>query len=75
MDKGVEYSRVSRNSLDTILAVWENAATLVGTFFFERIVDDDGYSYVLDTGTTIYKVEVESTSDSNETTLKITRFQ
>lgn len=75
VDKGVEYSRVSRASLNKIVDVWQNAARLVSTFFFERIVDDDGYSYVLDTGTTIYKIEVESIGVSDEMTLKITRYQ
>ena len=75
VEKVAEYSKIARNSVDNILDVWGAAGQTLKTFFFERIGDNDEYSYLMDSGTTIYKVEVESTDVSDEMTLKITRFQ
>lgn len=75
VEKMVEYNKVSRDSVDKIVDVWGTAARRVSNFFFDRIVDNDDYSYLLDTGTTIYKIEVRSTGVSDEMTLTITRYQ
>ena len=77
MEKRVEYAKVSRGSVDKILDVWGTAGWRSNTFFFERVGEDDleGYSYLIDSGTTIYKVEVGSTGVSDEVALKITKFQ
>ena len=75
VEKVAEYSKVARDSVDKIVDVWGTAGGTLNTFFFERIGDSDDYSYLMDSGTTIYKVDVESTDVSDEMTLKITRFQ
>lgn len=75
VEKEVEYSKVARDSVDKIVDVWGTAGETLNTFFFERIGDIGEYEYLIDSGTTIYKVEVESTGVSDEMTLKITRYQ
>ena len=75
VEKVAEYSKVARDSVDEIVDVWGAAGGTLNTFFFERIGDNDDYSYLIDSGTTIYKVEVEATDVSDEMTVKVTRFQ
>lgn len=73
--KEAEYENVARDELESIFDVWGSANAILDGFFFEQLQVGEGYSYVVDAGSSVYLFEVSSTSTADKMRVKITKYK
>ena len=73
-DAEMSFDNVARNGLERLLNVWGVANVALDSFSFEQLSVGEGYSFVVDSGSWLYKLDLRPASTPGNMGLNLTRY-
>ena len=73
-DAGTSYESVARGDLERLLGAWGAADVALVDFSFQRLSEAEGYSFVVDSGSRLYRLDIRPGSTPYTMGLMVTQY-
>ena len=73
-DAETSFESVARGGLERLLGAWGAADLALHSFSFQRLRGTEGYSFVVDSSSRLYKLDIRPASTPDTMRLTVTRY-